>query len=167
MDIWLMVVQFVHILGGAAWLGGSIFANLVLLPYVFRQAPDRRRGLIGVLILGPERVMIGAAVIGGLMGLVRGTFFGPIRSIDDLGSGYGLTWLGAVVVVLGVFVVGGAVTSRAARRLLDDDALWVASADGRLGDAYATTAVRLKVGFRIELSGILVTLALMEVLRFS
>lgn len=167
MDVWLAVVQFIHVLGGAAWLGGSVFANVILLPFVFRQPPDRRRELLRTLVLAPERLMIAAALIGGMAGIARGTLFGPIRSVADLGSRYGLIWVAAVFVVLGVFAVGGAVTSRAARRLIDDNALWLASADGRLAEGNASAVARLRLGFRIELGGILVALALMQALRVA
>lgn len=167
MDVGLVLVQFIHILGGAAWLGGSILANLVLLPFLFRQPPDHRRDLIRNVVLGPERLMIGAAVIGGAMGIVRGTVFGPIRSVAALGTGYGMIWLTAILITVGVFAVGGAYTSRAARRLIDDDGLWVGSAKGEVSPEFVATAGRLRAGFRIELLGILVVLALMAGLRFA
>jgi uncharacterized membrane protein len=82
----LIVVQFVHIAGGAAWLGGSLFANVVILPYIARQPLERQRGLMAGIVLGPERVMIGAAVLVGLTGIARGIVFGPITSLATLGA---------------------------------------------------------------------------------
>lgn len=73
----------------------------------------------------------------------------------------------AVLVTVGVFAVGGAFTTRAARRLIEDDTLWVGSAKGEINSEFVATAGRLKAGFRIELFGIFVVLALMEVLRFA
>jgi uncharacterized membrane protein len=40
-----IAVQLLHILDGSAWLGGSVFANLVLLPYVFGRPLDQQREL--------------------------------------------------------------------------------------------------------------------------
>ena len=38
-------MQLLHILDGSAWLGESVFANLVLLPYVFGRPLDQQREL--------------------------------------------------------------------------------------------------------------------------
>jgi len=116
MDTGLVSVQFVHIAGGAAWLGGSTFANLVVLPFIARQPVDRQRGLFAAIVLGPERVMIGAALLAGLSGLLRGTLFGPIKSLAALGRPYGLLWFAAILITAVVFAVGGRVTSPAARQ---------------------------------------------------
>jgi uncharacterized membrane protein len=46
MDAGLALVQFFHILGGAAWLGASVFASVVLLPFLFGQPIERQRDLV-------------------------------------------------------------------------------------------------------------------------
>jgi uncharacterized membrane protein len=160
MDIGLVIVQFLHIAAGAAWFGGSLFANAVLLPYIARQAPERQRELIGGVILGPERVMIAAALGAAVTGLLRGIVYGRIRSLDALGTTYGIVWLAAILVALVVFAVGGRVTSPAARALRDDDEGWVGGAGARAG----SLLTRVRLGFRLELTGISVILSLMAIL---
>lgn len=166
MDGVLVVVQFAHIAGGAAWLGGSLFANLVVLPYIARQPAERQRGLVAGIVLGPEQIMIAAALLAGLTGLARGIVFGPITSLTALGSPYGLVWLGAIVAAAAVFAIGGGLTSPAARKLRDDDSIW------RIEDPSAATErmavmARVRIGFRVELAGIVLILALMAVLPFA
>jgi hypothetical protein len=58
-----------------------------------------------------------------------------------------------------VFAVGGRITSPAARRLRDDDAVWQSGAEGE-----SALLERLRLGFRLELAGIAAILALMVVL---
>jgi hypothetical protein len=41
-----------------------------------------------------------------LLGILRGTVFGPVRSIDALLTTYGLTWLLALVLAIGTFMYG-------------------------------------------------------------
>lgn len=164
MDAGLALVQFFHILGGAAWLGASVFASLILLPFVFGQPIERQRHLVRTVILGPERLLIGAALLAAVMGVVRGTVFGRIRSIEALGSPYGIVWLAAIAVTVAIFAVGGLLTSPAARRLADDDALWAVPTEGGPAAGRADTVRWLRLGFALELSGIVFVLALMVVL---
>jgi uncharacterized membrane protein len=162
MDLGPALVMFAHVLGGTVWLGGSVFVNFVLLPFVFGQPLERQRELVRTAILGPERMMIAAAVGGGAFGILLGTVFGRIRSFDDLATFYGLVWLSAILVAVVVFAIGGTVTSPAARRLLEDDRLWSSgAAAGR-----HTVVLRLRRGFALELTGIVVILVLMAVLRY-
>ena len=159
MDAGAATIQFVHVAGGAAWFGASLFANAVLLPYVLRQPPERQRELIRGVILGPERFMIAAALTAAVTGLVRGIVFGRIDGTDALGTPYGLVWIASIIVAIAVFAVGGRITSPAARRLRDDDRVWD-------GDPAARVPLldRVRVGFRAELVGISTILVLMTVL---
>lgn len=159
MDAGATIVQFVHVAGGAAWFGGSLFANTVLLPYVLRQPPERQRDLIRGVILGPERWMIAAAVTAAITGLVRGIVFGRIHGADALGTPYGLVWIASIGVAIAVFAIGGRITSPAARRLRDDEGVWDASPAAR-----GPFLARVRAGFRAELVGITIILILMTVL---
>ena len=153
---------FLHIAGGAAWLGASVFANLVLVPQLSRLPMDRRRELVGSLILGPERLIIGAALAAAVTGLALGLGYSDLRSVAALTTPYGLVWLASIFVVVGVFAIGGRVTSPAARALRDDASLWgPGPAEAARRDPLVD---RLRLGFRLELSGILLVLGLMVVL---
>jgi hypothetical protein len=154
------LILFLHVGAGAAWLGASIFANFVLLPFISRQQLDRRRELVGSLIVGPERLIIGGALAAALTGLVLGIGYGGIRSVDALTTTYGVLWLASVLVAMGVFMVGGRVTSPAARGLRDDPSLW-AGDSATVEVMVAPLLDRLRLGFRVELIGIVVVLGLM------
>lgn len=164
MDPVATTVHFFHLASGAAWLGGSLFANLFLVPHTLRQPIDRRRDLARTLILGPERLMIGAALLVVVTGVARGILFGRITTLEALGRPYGLVWLASIAVTLIVLGTGARLTGPAARSL--------AHASGISHDQSSTAAEeemlarRLVIGFRIELAGILVVLGLMVVLRY-
>lgn len=100
MDPVATTVHFLHIASGAAWLGGSLFANLFLVPHTLRQPIDRRRDLARTLILGPERLMISAALLVVVTGVARGILFGRITTLEALGRPYGLVWLASIAVIL-------------------------------------------------------------------
>lgn len=165
MDAVGTTVHFLHVTSGAAWLGGSLFANLFLVPFALRQPIDRRRDLIESLLLGPERLMIGAALLVILTGLARGTFFGPVVTLEALSRPYGLVWLLSIVIVAMVFVTGGRLTGPAIHRLAQEDDLWngQSAMAARRREALSR---RLIIGFRVELGGILVVLGLMVLLRY-
>jgi uncharacterized membrane protein len=164
MDAVSATVQFVHVASGAAWLGGSLFANLFLVPFALRQPIDRRRDLIESLLLGPERIMIGAALLVIVTGLVRGVVFGPVATLEALSRPYGLVWLLSILIVAMVFVTGARLTGPAIHRLTNDHGLWDQSGTG--ASRRDAISRRLIIGFRMELGGILVVLGLMVVLRY-
>lgn len=65
-----------------------------------------------------------------------------------------------------VFAVGGTVTSRTARAMLDDDRYWTSGPRGDGSEARAPLVTRLRLAFRLELIGILAVFTLMPLLRF-
>ena len=111
------ILLFLHLLGGASWLGASIFASVVLVPYVGRRPPAERPELVPRLIRAPERLVIGSALLAGATGLLLGVSSGRMRGIDDAGTLYGMLWVASIAVAVVVFARGGLVTSRAAAQL--------------------------------------------------
>lgn len=164
MEAQQLLLRFLHNAGGAAWFGASVFANVVLLPFVMRQPVDRQRDLVGGLLRAPERFIIAAALIAAVTGLARGVWSGRIDSVADLTTAWGATWLAAIAVTLFVFAVGGRLTSPAMSALIRDDELWAVGSATPAEEARAGTFGRLRVGFRLELVGLSVILALMVVL---
>ena len=81
MDAEHLLIRFLHDAGGAAWFGASVFANVVLLPFVMRQPVDRQRDLVSGLLRTPERFIIVAALLAAATGLARGLWSGRIDSV--------------------------------------------------------------------------------------
>lgn len=125
-------------------------------PYIGRQAPARQRELVGRLILGPERILIAAALGAAVTGLVRGIAFGRIQSVSALATPYGGVWVASIAFALVVFAVGGLITSPAARALREDH--------GSSEADVARLLARVRVGFWTELAGIAAILVSMVLL---
>ena len=158
------ILLFLHLLGGTAWLGASIFANLVVVPSIGRRPRGERPTLVRSMITGPERLLIGSALLAGITGLLLGVSSGRIAGLDDVATPFGTLWVASIVVALGVFATGGLVTSRAARALESDPTPGAAGASQPGGDA---ALERLRIGFAVELAGIVAILALMVALGRS
>jgi hypothetical protein len=158
------ILLFFHLLGGATWLGASTFANLVVVPYIGRRPPGERPALVRSLILGPERLMIGSALLAGTTGLLLGVWSGRIAGLDDLATPFGTLWVASIAVALAVFATGGLVTSRAAADLERPATAEVGGAPEPAGKA---ALQRLRAGFAAELAGIVAILGLMVALARS
>jgi hypothetical protein len=158
------ILLFLHLLGGASWLGASVFANLVLVPYVGRRPPTERPELVRRLILAPENLFIGSALLAGITGLLLGVTSGRIRGPGDVSTPFGILWVASIVVAIAVFATGGLLTSRAAAQVASR-----ATADGGSApeDGGEAAFRRLRVGFVAELAGIVSILALMVALGRS
>ena len=159
---WILV--FLHLVGGAAWLGASIFANLVVVPYIGRRPPGERPALVRSLIVGPERLVIGSALLAGTTGLLLGASSGRIAGPDDLATPFGTLWVASIAVALAVFATGGLVTSRAAADLERDPTTGEGGGAESAGEAALR---RLRAGFAVELAGIVSILGLMVALGRS
>lgn len=155
---------FLHLLGGATWLGTSMFANVALVPYITRRPSTERPELVQRLILGPERLIIGSALLAGITGLLLGASSGRLGGLDALATPYGALWATSIVAAMAVFATGGLVTSRAAVQLAGKR-----TAEGVVtqtaGDVNALR--RLRIGFAVELAGIVTILGLMVALGRS
>jgi hypothetical protein len=158
------ILLFLHLLGGASWLGASLFANVVIVPYIEGRPRSEWPGLVARLVLGPERLVIASALTAGIAGILLGISSGRIASDDALVAPYGFVWLASIGVAGVVFTTGGLVTSRAAARLVGrvpSDPLGIARS------AEKTDLRRLRLGFAVELAGIVTILGLMVVLGRS
>lgn len=103
----LIIVQWLHILMGIAWFGGYIFLDLVLWPTLLALPAVQAKATYALLgrFAGPVMATSGSLVV--LLGILRGTMLGPIRSLAFLfGSAYGITWLIALALTLLLTVWG-------------------------------------------------------------
>lgn len=109
----LVLVQWLHILMGITWFGGYIFLDLVVWPTLLsRPAAEAKQASEAMArFAGPVMATSGSLVV--LLGIVRGTVLGPIRSLTFLfTTAYGVTWLVALLVALVLTVWGASVHDR-------------------------------------------------------
>ena len=96
-----------HVLLGILWFGYALSMYFLVAPALMElpeaqgRITNARVGEIGAKVFP----IVGLAVLA--LGIIRGTIFGPINSLDDLfGTAYGWTWLVALVTTIALFVTG-------------------------------------------------------------
>ena len=105
---WLtFAVQWLHVLLGITWFGYAITMHFLVTPPLTKLPDAQQRDIFFRLGEVGAKVFPIVAVLVILLGIVRGTIFGPIQSLDALfGTAYGWTWLVALVATVGLIVNG-------------------------------------------------------------
>lgn len=100
LDIFLLVVRWLHVLSAAAWVGGSIFYLVVLRPAI-RRNPDTPRGLTRVA--GAEfKTLVDACII---VLVATGAVLAFERLTEDaVGPSYAIVLAVKVVLSLWMFL---------------------------------------------------------------
>ena len=164
MDWVVFGAQWLHILLGILWFGNSLALAVVVIP-ALGKLPLVRQQEVGA-VLGNRGLqvfdIVAPAVI--LMGIIRGTLLGPIDSIGDVfGTGYGITWLVALVVATATYLWGRFVIVPATRHL----AAAPVNADGSATAELDSALSRAKVVTVLELVGFFVIFTCMILMRFG
>ena len=158
MAVWLVVLQWLHVFCGIFWFGASLYAYFILFPAVATLAPEKQVELTAPVGERTGKVIGGVAFGAVVLGIVRGTVFGPVRSLDYLiGSAYGITWLVSLVLGVGLMTFGAAVLGPLAKSMGPD-----VSAEVR-----AANAAKLKRLASIELLGFVAIFTCMILMRFG
>jgi uncharacterized membrane protein len=125
MDIFQLIVQWLHVLCGILWVGGAVAINMLVLPSLGVLDPKAQRRLGQALAPALRRYFAIVAGLVMLLGIVRGTLLGPIKGLDILfATPYGLTWLAALVLTIGLAVIGARYVGPTAERMYGDSELW-------------------------------------------
>ena len=168
MDIFQIVVQWIHVLSGVMWFGGAVAINMLVFPTVTVLPPEQQRRFGRALSPKLSRFFSIVAGIVMLFGIIRGTLLGPIKGLDILfGTAYGLTWLAALILTIGLAIIAARVVGPTAERMYGDDSLWDFG-PGQPPPAGLLAHVHLMrtVGM-IEMVGFLVVFTLMILMRFG
>lgn len=155
MDWAQFVVQWLHVLLGIVWFGYALALYFLISPALMElpEAQGRRTnariGEIGAKVFP----IVGMAVL--LLGVIRGTVFGPINSLEDLfGTAYGWTWLVAIVTTIVLFVTGARFIGPAFEGMKDTP-------------DYAASVQRLRRVSAIDLGLFFVVFTCMILMRFG
>jgi uncharacterized membrane protein len=164
MDWITVAVQWAHVLLGILWFGTVLSLDVIVIPAINRLPIVAQRDIsaaIGARATPLFRVVVPAIIV---LGIVRGTVLGPIRSVDALvGTAYGWTWLFALAATIGTYLYGLLVLVPAIGRM---EATPVAS-DGAATAELAAATDRVKRLVGIELIGFLVIFTCMVLMRFG
>ena len=104
MDWAQFIVQWLHVLLGIIWFGTVLFNALILIPAMGPMPLGRQREIGRAIGEQAFKVIRPVAVTVIATGILRGTVFGPIKSLDALTTPYGMTWLVALAFAIGAFV---------------------------------------------------------------
>jgi len=117
-----MVVHWLHVLGGIAWFGGHLFTAAVIWPALLRRPAAEAKALSDSMARPAMRVMGPAGMLVVVLGIVRGTVLGPVRSLELLvGTAYGWTFSAALLLTFFLMGYGGATRREMDRRVWDGD----------------------------------------------
>ena len=164
----LIVIQWLHVFLGIFWFGSTLYLDFVVIPAVMTLPLEQQRTVSMPLTTFSERVIIPAALLVIILGLVRGTIFGPVQSLGFLfGTAYGLTFLIAGLSALVTFAWGQLVLTRAARRLDTFPHADVMKSGGPVALAFAAQIQRVKLLALLELLGFFVIFTCMILMRFG
>lgn len=168
MDWFQFAIQWLHVIGGITWFGSVIYVDLILIPGIQRLPLAEQRSAGEAIGEQGSKVIIPVAAATIILGILRGTVFGPIRSVDVLvGTAYGITWLVALVLALLTFWWGLKVIGGAIGRLNAFPVDQVNMPDGRPNPAFTAIVDDIKRKSGLELLFFLAIFTAMILMRFG
>jgi uncharacterized membrane protein len=164
MDWVVFGVQWLHVLLGMFWFGNALVLDVIVIPAINRLPIIRQREIASLIGARATPIFVVVPILIVALGVVRGTWLGPIRTVDVLfGTAYGITWLVALVVTVLVYLWGLFVILPALRAM---DAMPVAADGGPTPELEAATN-RVKAVVSLELIGFFVIFTCMILMRFG
>jgi uncharacterized membrane protein len=151
------IVEGLHMLFATLWFGGTLFVNFVVGPAAERTSPAAAGEMGAQIGLQANRVIPPVAGLAILLGLLRGTVWGPIDSLSAIfNTGFGRWWFIALVLAIITFMWGRRLTGPAAASIGG-----ATTADERAARVQRT--LRLA---SLELIGFLAIFSMMILMRF-
>ena len=164
MDWFVVVVQWLHVLLGILWFGNALTLDVIVIPAINRLPIVAQREIssfIGSRATPIFHVVVPLIVV---LGIIRGTFLGPIKSIEILfGTSYGLTWLTALTATVLTYLFGLLVLVPALRAM----DLVAVGPDGSSTPELAAATDRVKRLVGLELIGFFIIFTCMILMRFG
>jgi uncharacterized membrane protein len=163
----IVLIQWLHVLMGITWFGTVIVYNFVVLPVVISLPAKDRSTVMSRLAKYTPRLLVPASILVILLGILRGTVFGPIKSVSFLfGTAYGITWMIALGFAL-INFVEGIIVGRLAERIniIEVDAHTLE--EGKMPTVLATTMQKIRRGTLISLLVFLPIFTCMILMRFG
>jgi hypothetical protein len=162
----VVIVQWLHVGLGVLWFGSVLYNATILIPAVSTMPLARQREVGNAIGAQAFKVIGPAAIAVIVLGILRGTVFGRIQSLDALATPYGMAWLVSLVFAIGAYFW----VERAIRPALDRmSAIPEAEAvgpDGQPTPQLTAAIERVKRVTVLELSFFLVIFTCMILMRF-
>jgi uncharacterized membrane protein len=166
MDWSQVVVQWLHVLAAITWVGASLTTNFIVVPALGKLTIPEQKRFGAAYGAAANRLLRPTATLVILLGILRGTVFGQLKSVDAvLGTTYGITWLVALILAILTFAwaeTAIAPTMRAINGL--DDAV---GPDGAPRPEAIALLAKAKRNALLELIGFAAILTCMILMRFG
>ncbi len=164
----VLVLQWLHVLLGIFWFGGSLYLNFMVVPVVLSLPLGQQREVAIPLGARSNQILPLVAILVILLGLLRGTVWGPVHSFPFLfGTAYGVTFLTSLLVVGGVELWGHFVAGRAAAQLNTFPLAEVMKPESAGATAFNAQVQRVKLFALVELLGFFIIFTCMILMRFG
>jgi uncharacterized membrane protein len=168
MLIALIIVHWLHVFCAIFWFGGTLFLDFVIIPAIIPLPISQQRSFSTRISKIATSIVTPVATLAILLGLVRGTVFGPVRSLEFLfGTPYGITFLIGFVLAIGTYLWGLLVTARQGLRLnqipVDEQAL----AEGKLPVEFTKQLELVRRVAMLELLGFFAVFTCMVLMHFG
>lgn len=164
----VLVIQWLHVLLGIFWFGGSLYLNFMVVPVVLSLPLGQQREVAIPLGARSNQVLPLVAILVILLGLLRGTIWGPVHTFTFLfGTTYGVTFLTSLLVASGVELWGHFVTGKAAAQLNTFPLAEVMKPESAVTLAFNAQVQRVKLFALVELLGFFIIFTCMILMRFG
>jgi branched-subunit amino acid ABC-type transport system permease component len=162
----ILVIQWLHVLLGIFWFGGSLYLNVMVVPVVLSLPLGQQREVAIPLGARSNQVLPLIAILVILLGLLRGTVWGPVHTFAFLfGTAYGLTFLTSLLVAGAVELWGYFVAGKAAAQLNTFPLAEVMKPESAVALAFPAQVQRVKLFTLIELLGFFIIFTCMILMR--
>jgi uncharacterized membrane protein len=167
MDWAQVVVQWLHVLLGILWFGTVLYNATILFPAIEPLPLSLQRRFGSAIGERAFRIITPVALAVIVLGILRGTVFGSIRSLEALTSVYGITWLVSLAFAIGAFLWGDRVVRAALDRMNAIPESAALDATGQATPAFAAAIADVKRKAVLELGFFLVIFTGMILMRFG
>jgi uncharacterized membrane protein len=164
MDWVVIVIQWLHVLLGIVWFGNALVLDVIVIPAINRLPIVAQREIASYIGSRSTPIFHVVVPLIILLGIIRGTLLGPIKSTDVLfGSAYGLTWLVALTAAVATYLWGLLVIIPALH-VMDSSPL---NPDGTGTPELERATNRVKLVVSLELIGFFIIFTCMILMRFG
>jgi len=163
----LFIVQWLHVGLGVLWFGTVLYNATILIPAISKLPLARQREIgraIGEQGFKVIRPVAGAVI---LLGIIRGTLFGPIKSLEALTTAYGITWMVGLAFAIGAHMWAERMIAPALERMNAIPEAQALGPDGAPSPALEAAIDDVKRKSVLELGFFLVIFTCMILMRFG
>jgi uncharacterized membrane protein len=164
----LIVIQWLHVFLGIFWFGSSLYLNFMVVPVLVKLPLGQQRAVGIPLGARSNQVLPLVAILVILLGILRGTVWGPVQSFTFLfGTAYGVTFLTSLLVASAVELLGHFVAGKAAAQLNTFPLAEAMKPESVTAIAFNTHVQRVKLFVLVELLGFFIIFTCMILMRFG